>query len=71
MSVLSRKKPLEIRTNKGMRRKENKKKNNCMNEEMLCGGCMQRYKCHDICTSTKQKFRGIMLLARVLVVILR
>lgn len=59
MSVLSSKKAAGNSNNEGMRRKENEKKNNCMNEEVLCGGRMQRYKCHDICTSAKQKFRGI------------
>ncbi|KAG2341183.1 hypothetical protein BDR05DRAFT_460494 [Suillus weaverae] len=47
-----------------------KRKNNCVNEEMLCGGCMQKYKCHGTCTSAKENFRGMMLLARVLVMIL-
>lgn len=58
--------------NEGMRRNKNEKKNNYMNEEMLCGGCMRtEYKCHGMCTSAGQKFLGMMLLTKVLVVILR
>ncbi|KAG2750932.1 hypothetical protein P692DRAFT_20380802 [Suillus brevipes Sb2] len=54
-----------------MPRKENEKKIIVRTKRCYVVVACRGYKCCDICTSAKQKFRGIMLLAGVLVLILR